>query len=108
MPQIAELDPHENPNRSTAVWDGPTHGGYEDANLLELRAFVGPRAAYYLRKWLPRLDDPHDGQVGMNWVALLMPALWLGYRRMYRIAFLLTLGSVGLLFAQLGPVRRYP
>lgn len=51
----------------------------------ELRAAVGPRADFYLRKW----QDKEGG--GFNWAAFLLSGLWLPYRKMYR--------ATGVLFA---------
>jgi hypothetical protein len=53
----------------------------------ELRAFVGPRSDYYLRKWAPRLEDP-KGEVGMNWAAFFLTAFWMAYRKMYAATFI--------------------
>ena len=50
--------------------------------VTELRAFVGPNADYYLRKWLPLLQG---GKVAdYNWAAFFLSPLWLPYRKMYR------------------------
>ena len=85
----ALLEPADNPYRSTANWEGTSpRGGYRESDLIELRAFVGARADHYLRKWLPRLEDPDNGDVGMSWVALFFPTFWMGYRKLYRPALI--------------------
>jgi Protein of unknown function (DUF2628) len=54
----------------------------------ELRAFVGRNAAYYLRNWSPTLE--HSLQVGgFNWAAFFLTGIWLAYRKMYRVVFIL-------------------
>ncbi len=55
--------------------------------LIELRAFVGPKFEHYLRKWHPRLEDP-AGDAGISWVAFFIPVWWLGYRKLYAAVFL--------------------
>jgi hypothetical protein len=50
----------------------------------EVRAFVGPRAGYYLNKWRAALHG--TGSVtGFNWAGLLLAGIWLPYRKMYAI-----------------------
>jgi hypothetical protein len=49
----------------------------------ELRAFVGPRADYYIAAWSGK-----SGKRKYNWAAFFMSGLWLPYRRMYRPAML--------------------
>lgn len=93
MSQVADFEQMNNPYRSTG-----TLGLMADDSEIqedELRAFVGPKADYYLRKWAARLEDP-SGEVGMNWVAFFLPAFWLGYRKMY-VATLIYFGAVVLL-----------
>ncbi len=78
------LEPADNPYRSSVTWEAPAvRRGYTDDDLIELRAFVGAKADHFLRKWLPRLQDPQQGDVGFSWIALFLPVLWLGYRKMY-------------------------
>ncbi len=86
MDSTAQLDPLDNPYRAPAGWQPTARGGYDDPLLIELRAFVGSQADYYLRKWARVLDDPQLGEAGVNWVALFVPLSWLGYRRMYKLA----------------------
>lgn len=51
----------------------------------EVKAFVGPKADYYLRSWQQALGG--DGRAtGFNRAAILLSGLWLPYRKMYRIA----------------------
>jgi hypothetical protein len=102
MTPIAEFDQLDNPYQSTS------HGLQEfvaDAPLIEyvgvLRAFVGARADYYLRKWAPRLQDP-SGETGMNWAAFFLTALWLAYRKMYKAALILYGVMILLWFVQVG------
>jgi hypothetical protein len=52
----------------------------------EIRAFVGPRAGYYLKKWQASLVGAETG-TGFNWAAFLIAGLWLPYRKLYRITF---------------------
>jgi hypothetical protein len=49
----------------------------------ELRAAVGPRADYYLRKW------ERSDRGGFNWAAFLLSGVWLPYRKMYRATAIL-------------------
>ena len=86
MSQVADFDPMENPYRSSATLE-PMADDSPEVLESELRAFVGTRSDYYLRKWAPRLEDP-KGEVGMNWVAFFLPAFWLGYRKMYAATFI--------------------
>ncbi len=64
------------PTRRGSVSDStmPT----SDPSEGELRAAVGPRADFYLRKW-----QATEGG-GFNWAAFFMSGLWLPYRKMYR------------------------
>lgn len=85
MSQVADFDQMDNPYRSSAVLE-PTSVDTDVAEN-ELRAFVGPRGDYYLRKWAPRLADP-SGETGMNWAAFFLTAFWLAYRKMYAATFI--------------------
>src|SRR5262245_40673220 len=63
----------------------------------EVRAFVGRKADYYCRRWLPALAGQGVGQdqvavaglmlsqprTSFNWAAFLLSGLWLPYRKMY-------------------------
>jgi hypothetical protein len=57
----------------------------ESALLADLRAFVGPNADYYLKKWAPRLNDPSQS-AGANFAAFFLSLFWLPYRKMYKLA----------------------
>jgi hypothetical protein len=48
----------------------------------EVRAFVGSRADYYLKKWHAALEGVGTGK-GFNWAAFFLSGLWLPYRKMY-------------------------
>ena len=89
MSQIAEYGQTENPYRATTAAESPVDSSL-DALVSELRAFVGLRADYYIRKWAPRLVDS-EGDVGTNWAAFFLPFTWLCYRKMYRFALIFTL-----------------
>ena len=84
------LESADNPYRSSVQWETTvSRRTYTDADLVELRAFVGPRADHFLRKWLPRLEDPASGDVGFSWISLFFPVYWLGFRKMYKAMLLL-------------------
>ncbi len=51
----------------------------------ELRAYVGPRASYYLRRWFSTRAGWRS-LVDWNWPAFLFAGFWLAYRRMYATA----------------------
>jgi hypothetical protein len=55
----------------------------------EVRAFLGPRAEYYLQRWKQELWGEGGALGGINWAAFLLSGLWLPYRKMYRISILL-------------------
>jgi hypothetical protein len=54
----------------------------------EIRAFVGRKAGYYLRHWAPALDHSL-GVTGFNMAGFFLTGLWLAYRKMYRMVFIL-------------------
>jgi hypothetical protein len=54
----------------------------------EVRAFVSPRADYYLKKWWLDLDSMGSA-TGFNWAAFFLSGLWLPYRKMYRATTIL-------------------
>lgn len=58
----------------------------ETSSRRELQAFVGPKASYYLRKWAPALEG-NRRDTGFNWAAFFLCGLWIAYRKMYVIAF---------------------
>lgn len=85
MAGSAELD-YDNPYRATVAAPAD-HVPFDSSDeIAELSAYVGPRAGYYLRKWIRRLEDP-QGDVGINWVAFFFPGIWLAYRKMYMAVF---------------------
>lgn len=53
----------------------------------EARTFVGKKADYYLRKW----SNPKNkgSNMGWNWAAFFAGIFWLGYRKMYKIVFII-------------------
>jgi len=60
-------------------------GKREDTfTVQEVRAFVGPKAGYYLKKWQAALDGTGISN-GFNGAAFFLSALWLPYRKMYLI-----------------------
>lgn len=92
MSRTAEFNQAENPYRSTmaASWESvPDFAGDSQETLL--RSFVGSKADFYLQKWASRLADP-NGEVGINWSAMLMTVLWFAYRKMYAVATVLAGG----------------
>jgi hypothetical protein len=54
-----------------------------DPTEAEVRAVVGPRADFYLRKWAA------TERGGFNWAAFFLSGLWLPYRKMYRATIIL-------------------
>ena len=93
------LDRSENPFASPTVAAGATGADAADSNTEELRAFVGPRVAYYLRKWEPVRSGTATG-AGFNWAAFLLSSFWLPYRKMYVITGLLYAVVVVVTFLQ--------
>jgi hypothetical protein len=72
----------DNPYRAPAFSEPP----FAPASTLseaEIRAFVGKKASYYLRKW-PWSGDNFGRAKGFNWAAFLLSGFWLPYRKMYR------------------------
>ena len=66
----------------------------------QVRAFVGPKADYYLERWPPIHDEWGSRALGFNWAACFLNLSWLLYRRMYRcfwIAGAVWIGSLLLL-----------
>lgn len=60
----------------------------EVPRVAALRAFVGPRADYYLAKWSPALQET-SRSVGMNWAAFFLSGFWFPYRKMYKLTVIL-------------------
>lgn len=52
----------------------------------ELIAFFGPRASYYLQRWRGAAQGKQS--MGFNWAAFLFAGIWVGYRKMYRVAMI--------------------
>jgi hypothetical protein len=94
------LEPADNPYRSTVTWNEPASRSYSGDELIELQAFVGPKAQHFLRKWLPRLEDPESGDVGFSWICLFFPALWFGYRKLYKPGIVYLVATAALVIAQ--------
>lgn len=92
MAPSAQLE-FENPYQSTATLADAAAITSATDELIELRAFVGPKFEHYLRKWHPRLEDPQNGDVGISWVAFFIPVLWMGYRKMYAALLIYSLAS---------------
>jgi hypothetical protein len=57
-----------------------------------LRAAIGPRADYYLRRW--REMDEKGGKISWNWAACFANAYWLIFRRMWLALVLFVLANV--------------
>jgi hypothetical protein len=94
MSPVAEFDQIENPYRSTATLETEC-----EVTETELRAFVGPKFDYYLRKWAPKLEDP-SADCGMNWAAFFLSGFWFPYRKMYAATFILYGVSLALAIVQ--------
>lgn len=85
MHPIADLELENNPYGSPLAAESVATADLQtDVPVDELRAFVGPNADHYLRKWAPRLLDP-EGDVGVSWIALFFPTCWLAYRKMFML-----------------------
>jgi len=89
MPSLSDYESIDNPYSASAysATAAPAFDarGYGSDEALELQAFVGNNASFYLRKWAPRLESP-DGETGMNWAAFFLTYWWMGYRRMHLYA----------------------
>jgi hypothetical protein len=75
-----EPNPYEPPR--AALSTGIDRSALLDLNQKEAEAFVGRKAAYYLRKW-PLARELTGTSTGFNWAAFLFAGLWLPYRKMY-------------------------
>ena len=53
-----------------------------------MRAFVGPKAYYYLSSWSGAMRG-HGQAKGFKWPAFLINGIWIPYRKMYRNTFIL-------------------
>lgn len=61
-----------------------------------IRTFVGDADNYYIRKW-SQVKNP-ETDISWNWVAFVIPVMWLAYRKQFEMLYLLMLGSFGLSF----------
>lgn len=61
-----------------------------DESDSRVRTFVGEKSTYYLRRW----SQHPAGSSGWNWASFFFSLIWLGYRKMYRRAWMLVLGLV--------------
>jgi hypothetical protein len=80
----AELDQHGIRHIQPLPSTAPLPEFQED----EIRAYVGPNADYYLRRWRGLLAGEYRG-AGFNFGAFLLSGLYLPYRKMWGKAFLL-------------------
>lgn len=101
MPGLAPFDQRENPYRPGNLATEFTEFDESlEAEVDQLRSFVGPRASYYLHKWTPRLQDPDASDVSLNWAAFFLGVFWMAYRKLYRTMFLFLGAIIGLSIAQ--------
>jgi hypothetical protein len=90
-----EPNPYEAPQANLAplVVDSST----VELSEQEIKAFVGKRASYYLRKWpVAMVRSANDWSMsapspagparaaGFNWAAFLFSGIWMPYRKMYK------------------------
>ena len=52
-----------------------------------IRAFVGKNADYYINKWKSAKEPAK--RAGWNWAGFFVGLFWMGYRRMYKILFMI-------------------
>ena len=69
-------------------FEEPSMRGDSSLTEAEVRAFVGPKAYYYLSKWSGAMDE-YGRATGFKWPAFLISGIWIPYRKMYRNAFIL-------------------
>ena len=62
------------------------------ANEDRLRAAIGPRADYYLRRW--REMDDKGSRTSWNWAACLASGYWMIFRKMWLALVLFILANV--------------
>ena len=85
----------------------PSFGGGDREE--RMRAFVGPNADYYLRKWGDM--DRGGSKASWNWAAFLLNVYWLAYRKMWlqtaiffvvlvALVALIVMSGVPILFSQ--------
>ena len=67
------------------------------ANEERLRAAIGPRADYYLRKW--REMDAKGKAYDWNWAACFLNVFWFAYRKMWG-----PMVAMGLLYVVTSPI----
>lgn len=74
--------------RSTSEAQEPGHlDSWVAPTEAELRAFVGPHASYYIERWSAGLvSERKSGWAWWNWAAVLVPGVWLAYRKLYLMA----------------------
>ena len=70
------------------------------------RAFIGPRAPYYLRRWA-RIEQGRSPTLGFNWAAFFWTVFWMLYRWMYW-PFWITTASLAALTVLEGLLLRVP
>ena len=74
---------------------------------IELRAFIGPRAANYWRRWRWYIENGKQGAGGL-WPPLLFNFVWFLYRRMYREVWIPVAMIVPSLMSVITPSPRCP
>jgi hypothetical protein len=83
----------DNPYRAPVFSEPPPIAPLSTLTEAEIRAFVGKRAHYYLKKWPWSLD--YFGRAkGFNWAAFFFSGSWLPYRKMYKTALVFFLIAV--------------
>jgi len=72
-----------------------------------LRAAIGPRADYYLRRW--REMDAAGKSLSWNWAACFANMFWLAYRKMWLalVGFIIANIAVGAIGAAIPALNRY-
>jgi hypothetical protein len=72
-----------------------------------LRAAIGPRADYYLRRW--REMDERGKSVSWNWAACFLNLFWMAYRKMWLalVAFILANIAVSAVATAIPALNRY-
>ena len=92
MSENFNVCPRETPTTewlpSPNLWKPPNQAQERDAQLLELKHFVGSRGDYYLTRWAPCLFG-ESSRTGFNWAAFLLAGIWFPYRKMYKAGFVL-------------------
>ena len=82
---MSEANPYQAP-KARVIDENPSPTLRDSSKIVltewEIRAFVGPKADYYLKAW-NAADERGMPEITLNWPALLLSALWLPYRKMY-------------------------